>query len=54
MKLYLFLRSLVWTAILSVVFIIATLVAAFIAPDLAPSLGLVALAFAVLSPRREN
>jgi len=29
------------------------LVAAFIEPDLAPPLGLVALAFAVLSPRRE-
>lgn len=53
MKLYLFLRSLVWTAILSVVFIIATLVAAFTNPDLVPPFGLSALAFAVLTPKRE-
>lgn len=53
MKLYLFLRSLVWTAILSVAFIIATLVAAFTDPDLVPPFGLSALAFAVLTPKRE-
>lgn len=54
MKLYLFLRSLVWTAILSVAFVIAMLVAAFAAPDLVPPFGLSALAFAILTPRRER
>lgn len=54
MKLYLFLRSLVWTAILSVAFIVATLIAAFTDPDLVPPFGLSALAFAILSPGRKS
>lgn len=53
MKLYLFLRSLVWTAILSVAFIIATLVAAFTNPDLVPPFGLTAIAFGILTPKRD-
>lgn len=53
MKLYLFLRSLIWTAILSVAFIIATLIAAFTNPDLVTPFGLTAIAFAVLTPKRD-
>ena len=53
MKLYLFLRSLIWTSILSVVFIVATLISAFVAPDLVTAFGLSAIAFAVLTPRGE-
>ena len=53
MKLYLFLRSLVWTAILSVASAIASLITAFINPDIAIPLGLIAIAFAALAPRRE-
>lgn len=53
MKLYLFLRSLIWTAILSVAFIIATLIAAFTNPDLVPPFGLTAIAFAILTPKKD-
>ena len=53
MKLYLFLRSLVWTAIFSVVSAIASLITAFTNPDLAVPFGLAAIAFAALAPRRE-
>lgn len=53
MKLYLFLRSLIWTAILSVALIIATLIAAFTNPDLVLPFGLTAIAFAVLTPKRD-
>ena len=53
MKFYLFLRSIVWTAVLSVVFIIATLIAAFTNLDLVLPFGLTAIAFAVLAPRKE-
>lgn len=52
MKLYLFLRSIIWTSVLSVVLSVATLVTAFIAPTVAIPLGLVAVTFATLSPRR--
>jgi hypothetical protein len=52
MKLYLFLRSIIWTSVLSVTACIAALVTAFIAPTLSIPLGLVAIALATLSPRR--
>lgn len=54
MKLYLFLRSLVWTAILSVAFVIATLVAAFTNPDFVAPFGLSALTFAILTPKKSE
>jgi len=54
MKLYLFLRSLVWTAILSVAFIVATLIAAFTNPDLVSPFGMAAIAFAVLTPSKSE
>lgn len=53
MKLFLFLRSLIWTAILSVAFIIATLIAAFTNSDLVLPLGLTAIAFAILTPKKD-
>lgn len=52
MKLYLFLRSIIWTSVLAVVASIAALIAAFVSSDLATPLALVAIALAVLSPRR--
>jgi hypothetical protein len=49
-KLYLFLRSIIWTSILSVISIIGTLVAVIIATPLAAiPFGLTAIALAVLS-----
>ena len=53
MKLYLFLRSLIWTSILSVSAAIASVVSAFIQPEsqVAIPLGLASVALAVLSPR---
>jgi hydrogenase-4 membrane subunit HyfE len=55
MKLYLFLRSLIWTSIFSVIAAIAALITAFIStsPNLPISLGLGSIALAILSPRRE-
>lgn len=52
MKLYLFLRSIVWTAVISVAFSIAAVITAFTAPALATPFALVAIALGVLSPRR--
>ena len=50
MKLYLFLRSLIWTSILSVLSIIATLLLVILAtPIIALPVGLTAIALAVLS-----
>lgn len=56
MKLYLFLRSLVWTSIFSASLTIAALIVAFITRDLALSvpLGLAALTFATLTPRSSS
>jgi hypothetical protein len=53
-RLYLFLRSVVWTSVLSALAIIATIVSAFVAPDFAVPFGLSAIALAVLSPRRSE
>lgn len=54
MKLYLFLRSIIWTSVLSIVFSAAAVVTAFTAstPTIPTTLGLAALTLAVLSPRR--
>ena len=54
MKLYLFLRSIVWTSVLSVLFAIASVISAFVAPYLTLALGLASVSFAVLSPRRSD
>lgn len=53
MKLYLFLRSIIWTSVLSAVASAIALITAFIAPNLAIPFALVAIALAVLSPRRD-
>lgn len=52
MKLYLFLRSIIWTSVLSVAASIASLITAFISPNLSIPLALIAISLAVLSPRR--
>ena len=54
MRIYLFLRSIIWTSVLSVVSIVASLISAFIAPDFAVPFGLAAVALASLSPRRSD
>jgi hypothetical protein len=56
MKLYLFLRSIVWTSVLAIVASIASLIAAFIAAPLTLTipLGLVAITLAILSPRSDG
>ena len=56
MKLYLFLRSLVWTSILALAASIASLVAAFVAAPLTLTLplGLAAITLAILSPRSDG
>lgn len=56
MKLYLFLRSIIWTSVLSISSAIAALIAAFIAtnPALPTTLGLIAVTLAILSPRRNG
>ena len=53
MKIYLFLRSIVWTSVLAIAASIASLIAAFIAAPLTISipLGLAAITLAILSPR---
>jgi hypothetical protein len=53
MKLYLFLRSIIWTSVLAVSSAVASLIAAFIAttPNLPIAFGLTAVVLAVLSPR---
>lgn len=52
MKLYLFLRDLIWTSIFAVLFATASVVAAFInSPNLTLGFGLAAVALAILSPR---
>jgi hypothetical protein len=56
MKLYLFLRSIVWTSVLALTVSIAALVAAFVAAPLTLTipLGLAAIALAILSPRSDG
>ena len=54
MKLYLFLRELIWTSILSVASTVASLILAFIDPQLAIPFGLAAISLAVLAPRAER
>lgn len=54
MKLYLFLRSIIWTSVLSVIAAVAALITAFTNLPLATPLGLVAITFALLAPRREG
>lgn len=53
MKLYLFLRSIIWTAVFAVSAFIASLIAAFINPPLAIPLALIGIGMATLAPRRE-
>jgi hypothetical protein len=53
-RIYLFLRSIVWTSVLSVVSIVASLISAFIAPNLSLAFGLASIALATLSPRRSD
>jgi hypothetical protein len=54
MKLYLFLRSIVWTSVLSAAAIIATLIAAFTIPQMVLPFGLSSIALAVLSQSRDR
>lgn len=54
MKLYLFLRSIIWTSVFAVAAAIGSLVTAFTYPDLAVPFGLVAIALAILSPRKSE
>jgi hypothetical protein len=56
MKLYLFLRSIVWTSVLALAACIASLIAAFIAAPLTLTipLGLAAITLAILSPRSDG
>jgi hypothetical protein len=53
MKLYLFLRSIVWTSVLALAASVASLIAAFIGSSLTLTipLGLAAITLAILSPR---
>lgn len=54
MKLYLFLRSIIWTSVLSVTLALASIISALAsaATPVAFSLGLASITFAVLAPRR--
>jgi hypothetical protein len=56
MKLYLFLRSIVWTSVLAIAASVASLIAAFIAAPLTLTvpLGLAAVTLAILSPRSDG
>lgn len=54
MKLYLFLRSIVWTAVFSVVFSIASIITAFTAPAFATPFALIAIALGILSSKRAD
>jgi uncharacterized membrane protein len=56
MKLYLYLRSIVWTAVFAALSVIAALITAFTVgnsyPAIPNTLALVAIALAALSPKR--
>jgi len=56
MRLYLFLRSIIWTSVFSVLSAVASLIAAFItpSPSIPLALGLLAVSLAILSPRRNE
>lgn len=56
MKLYLFLRSIIWTSVISALFAGASIIFAIALPDssLPVPLGLASIAFAILSPRRTD
>ena len=54
MKLYLFLRSIIWTSVFSVLLLVASLVSAFLDSNLAVPLGLGSIALAVLSSKRNG
>jgi hypothetical protein len=56
MKFYLFLRSIIWTSVLAILLVIASIVALIISPTPTPSitLGLAALTLATLAPRRSD
>jgi hypothetical protein len=56
MKLYLFLRSIVWSSVLALAVSVAALVAAFVAAPLTLTipLGLAAITLAILSPRSDG
>lgn len=54
MRLYLFLRSIVWTSVLSVSAILATLIAAFVVPQMVVPFGLTAITLAILSQGKER
>ena len=56
MKLYLFLRSIVWTSVLAIAASASALIAAFIAAPLTLTvpLGLAAITLAILSPRSDG
>lgn len=54
MKLYLFLRSIVWTSVISVLLALASIISALAsaATPVAFSLGLASITFAILAPRK--
>jgi hypothetical protein len=53
MRLYLFLRSIVWTSVLALLLGLASIISAFAsAPTLTLALGLASITFAILSPRK--
>lgn len=54
MRLYLFLRSIIWTSVLSVTLALASIISAFAAPSLTLALGLASISLAVLSPRKSE
>lgn len=56
MRLYLFLRSIIWTSVLSVTLALASIISALAsaATPIAFSLGLASITFAILSPRRSD
>ena len=54
MKLYLFLRSIVWTSVFSVLAAVLTVISAFTSPALSIPLGLISISLAILSPRRSD
>lgn len=49
MKLYLFLRSIIWTSVISVLAATAALVLTFIAPPFSIPLALISISFSILT-----
>lgn len=56
MRLYLFLRSIVWTSVISAALALASIISALASATtpVAFSLGLASITFAILSPRRNE